>query len=182
MLMKMGWRGDGHGLGKNQQGVAKPIQLDNTVNRFGLGYDEYAQEMAEIDQIESISMMSLDKDKGDVKQEVKKETPKTEAVKQPVVRKPRKVDLINNIRKILIHFANSPSDNDLLFDKSLSAEDRKLIHQEAHKVGLKTRSEGSDQNRFIVVRKNINTNDIIDAAMRNGGQVSRYQVVSKGAV
>lgn len=169
MLKKMGWKGEGHGLGKHQQGMSEPVEYNMLINRFGLGYDEYSQELAELEQLDSMSKMALS----------------DASAAPPPVPKRRTVrvgELVKNIRQLLIQFATSSSDNDLVFEKSLSAEDRKLVHREAHKLGLKTRSEGAESERFLVVRKKLSTSEIMEAAKRNGGQVGRYQIIQKNDI
>lgn len=173
MLMKMGWKGEGHGLGKFQQGMLDPIEPEQVAGRLGLGYDDYSQELNELDQVENLSKMTLESD-NTVPYGLPQQKP-------PARKKPMRTgDLIKNIRKVLIQYTNSISDNDLVFDKSLSVDDRKLIHREAHKLGLKTRSEGAEHERFLVVRRKLTTSEIIESASKNGGQISRYQIVSKG--
>ena len=81
---------------------------------------------------------------------------------------------------MLIQFANSPSEQDLVFDKSLTSDERKLIHAQAQKLGLKSVSQGKGADRFLVVRKKLALSEILEAAGRNGGQIGCYQVVSKG--
>ena len=51
LLTKMGWKGEGHGLGRQQQGIASPIEVGETRERAGLGlrvnyYEQYVEEMA----------------------------------------------------------------------------------------------------------------------------------------
>lgn len=178
--MKMGWKGEGHGLGKNQQGMLEPIEPDQMTSRVGLGYDEYSQELNDLEQAESMSKMALSDNNGN-KASSKPAQPATAAAVATTKRKPVRIgDIVRNIRKVLIQFANSNSNSDLVFDKSLSVDDRKLIHREAHRLGLKTRSEGAETERFLVVRKKLTTSEIFEAATQNGGQISRFQIISKG--
>lgn len=183
----MGWKGEGYGLGKTQQGITKPVEFDDlNRTRFGFGYDEYQDELDAIPQQQqqqqnSISNIHItDTIPGNVNQttNITKSTAANNNASN-FVRKPRINDLLKNIRQVLIHFANSPTDEDLIFDRNLTTDDRKLIHREAHRLGLKTRSEGSAENRFIVVRKKLTSSQIIESAMKNGGQISRYQIISK---
>jgi hypothetical protein len=191
----MGWKGEGFGLGKSQQGIAEAIQIQDLNNtRFGLGFNFYDDDDDEKNDPAPVKSGSADAQttihaedtvvssaatsSSATTVRVEKATPSSNNKRYA---KPRPNELLRNMRQILINFVNSPSENDLLFDKNLTIEDRKLIHREAHKLGLKTRSEGSATNRFIVVRKNLTADQILEAALKNGGQVSRYQIVSKGS-
>ena len=181
----MGWKGDGYGLGKDEQGIAKPVDVDMSMNRFGLGFvyhDGYEQEIARLDQqidsIDSIASLNLNEIKSS------KAPPFSSSRNQPInLRKQRGInmrDLINNIHRVLANFIGAQnSENDLMFDKSLTTDDRKLVHKEAHKLGLKTRSEGSGGNRFLVVSKKRSANEIIESTIQ-AGQFSKYQLISKG--
>lgn len=199
----MGWKGEGHGLGKLQQGISVPIEIEDlSRNRFGLGfnfYDDYSQEIAEMDQATErgcISQMDINMEdtasfaiggisKNPPLNSNPKPTVEAKAYNINPIKINRKVprlgDVIKNIRELLVNFVNSSANDDLVFDKSLTIEDRKLVHREAHKLGLKTRSEGSANNRFIVVRKKLTANELIESAMKNGGQISRYEIISNGS-
>ena len=89
-------------------------------------------------------------------------------------------EFIKNIRSLLNDFVSSETEKDLVFDKDLSVEDRKIIHKEAHRFGLKTRSEGSGEDRFLVVRKKQTANEILDSMMKNGGELNKYKIISTG--
>ena len=84
------------------------------------------------------------------------------------------------IINLLRNFTSSPAENDLVFEKSFSTDDRKIIHREANRLGLKTRSEGSGDDRFLVVKKKRTTNELVEAAKLNGGQISSFKLISGG--
>ena len=171
LLKKMGWKGEGHGLGKEQQGIAKPVEVDMSMNRAGFGFtyhfgDGYDQELRQMDHQTNQT----------VSNNPSLNPPRNNRNKVINMR-----DMLNNIHKLLANFMSSQTDNDLVFDKSLSADERKFVHREAHKLGLKTRSEGAGENRFLVVSKKRSTNEIIESTMSKGdGQFSKYKLISKG--
>lgn len=215
MLAKMGWKGQGHGLGKTQQGITKPIEVDSNAYRFGLGcriYDQYADDdetkdsgkkttssndnnnnnrdrkTMDCDNDDEPAVVSKDADQKQPKRMNRaqrrlqqQQEPQKQQQQTGVKRNWQTKSLMtNNIRTILINYANSEAENDLLFEKNLSSDDRKLVHQEAHKLGLKTRSQGVEPNRFIAVSKKRTSKEIYEAALRNGGQSSKFQLLSTG--
>lgn len=180
MLKKMGWKGEGHGLGRKEQGILEPVEfVDMNRSRFGFGYnyhfcDGYDDEIQELDCAEAVSSLNLNQ------VEIKKPQNGNEKEKQKPKPKIKIHHFINNIRKLLNDFVQSNTDKDLVFDKDLSIEDRKIIHKEAHRYGLKTRSEGNGQDRFIVVRKKKTSNEILDSIIRNGGELNKFSIISHG--
>lgn len=187
-LLKMGWR-EGHGLGKMEQGMLKPVEIDVSRNRFGLGFtyhfcDGYDEELNKLDTATEVEPVLADLNLNDRPGERKQEPVQNRqsSVKPIVLRRQKGIgirELINNIHKMLANFMSSLTENDLVFDKSLTIEDRKLVHKEAHKLGLKTRSEGQGENRFLVVSKKRSANEILESAIQSG-QISKYKLISKG--
>jgi hypothetical protein len=193
----MGWKGEGHGLGKEDQGIARPIDIDRSCNRFGLGFvyhhdDSYADELRALEQIDSIAIADLNLNSH--QQSLSKQShpnaskpnnqrqSQQQQQKQALAGKPKGIgmrDLLNNIHRLLADFIGAQSQNDLVFEKSLSKDERKLVHREASKLGLKTRSEGAGENRFLVVSKKRSTNEIIESTI-NGARISKYRMISKG--
>jgi hypothetical protein len=191
----MGWKGDGYGLGKDGQGILKPVDIDMSMNRFGFGFvythDGYDDELRELEQIDSISKLDLNDPRNSppntnnthsrtnsniISKNSNNFYNRQQAQKQKGI---GMRELLNNIHRLLANFIGAQSQNDLVFDKSLTIEERKFVHREAHKLGLKTRSEGSGENRFLVVSKKRSTNEIIESTM-TGAQISKYKMISKG--
>jgi hypothetical protein len=185
LLQRMGWKGEGHGLGKNQQGITRPIDVDTSMNRFGLGfayhfYDGYDQELKQLDTQQTqqqSNMISLKDDNNNNSKHNNRVTniPPDRQQRSGITMR----DLINNIHRLLANYLGTRTEHDLVFDKTLSADDRKLVHREAHKLGLKTRSEGAGVNRFLVVSKKRSTSELIESTL-SMGQVSKYKLISKG--
>jgi hypothetical protein len=186
----MGWKGEGHGLGKEEQGIARPVDIDMSMNRFGLGFvyqhDGYDQELKELAQLDSISKLNLNsppcKSPPNRPSNGNKSNTNRQANRNQKGGGGGGIGmraLLNNIHRLLANFIGAQSENDLVLDKGLTTEERKFVHREAHKLGLKTRSEGSGENRFLVVSKKRSTNEIIESTM-NGAQISKYKMISKG--
>ncbi|KAM9326534.1 NF-kappa-B-repressing factor [Gastrophryne carolinensis] len=73
-----------------------------------------------------------------------------------------------DIEGMIRNYAWSYSKDELTFSKELSNEERKLIHQLAHKYGLKSRSHGKGAQRFLVVSRKMNTQDLINTLKQEG--------------
>ncbi|XP_012532235.1 NF-kappa-B-repressing factor [Monomorium pharaonis] len=65
--------------------------------------------------------------------------------------------------------------NEIVF-LDFSKEDRKLIHEVARSMGLKSRSYGKDQRKLIVSRK-INTLGLIKELISLGGATDKYELI-----
>ena len=198
----MGWKGHGFGLGKFEQGITAPIELDVNRCRLGFGFarfgDGYDEELLELDQADvptvSLPITNLSSNNAapppqpcQTSQPSNRFNPqqgnfnRRQQPQQNFSRnKPKTGGFINNIVQLLSNFISSPTENDLIFSNNLSVEDRKFVHREAHRLGLKTRSEGKGDERFLVVQKKRSSNEIVESALKNGGQVSKYKIISKG--
>lgn len=174
----MGWKGEGHGLGRTEQGILKPVEfIDMNRSRFGFGYnyhfcDGYDDELRELDCLEAVSSLSLN--------QIETVQNKAQEEKEKPKKKIKIHQFINNVRQLLNDFVQSETEKDLVFDKDLSIEDRKIIHKEAQRYGLKTRSEGNGQERFIVVRKKKTSNEILTSVLKHGGELNKFSIISHG--
>ncbi|XP_069798952.1 NF-kappa-B-repressing factor [Dendropsophus ebraccatus] len=81
-----------------------------------------------------------------------------------------------DIENIIGNYAGSDSQDDLKFSRELSNEERKHIHQIAQKYGLKSKSYGQGNQRFLVVSRKRNREDLI-YQLRQEGQVGSYALV-----
>lgn len=147
----MGWKGKG--LGKLEQGRLEPLEIEENRMRLGFGHSLYATSYeygAELEELDNNSYMT----------------------------KIKKRDFVTNIVNLLKNFISSPTQNDLVFDNALSVEDRKIIHREANRLDLKTKSEGFGGNRFLVVKKKRTTSELVEAALKNGGEISSFKLIS----
>ena len=84
-----------------------------------------------------------------------------------------------NIQKLLKNFIASVIEEDLVFEKGLSNEERAVIHKEAARFGVKTKSQGHGDNRFLVAQKRRTTGELMESIKRNGGQFSKYELISQ---
>lgn len=184
LLTKMGWKGEGHGLGKDQQGIAKPIEVGEIRERSGIGhninyYDEYMEEMMDTEQQTTKSTSGKIHPK-----DIAMATRVTKAGSAAVpVGKPAQKRFRNefrlNIQKLLKNFIASVTEEDLVFEKGLTNEERAVIHKEAARFGVKTRSQGTGENRFLVAQKRRTTSELMESIKKNGGQFSKYELISQ---
>ncbi|XP_056395788.1 NF-kappa-B-repressing factor isoform X2 [Hyla sarda] len=81
-----------------------------------------------------------------------------------------------DLDKMIRNYAVSNSQEDLTFSRELSNEERKNIHQLAQRYGLKSKSYGQGNLRFLVVSRKRNREDLIHQ-LRQEGQVGSYALV-----
>ena len=122
----MGWKGDGYGLGKFEQGITRPLELDVNRCRLGFGFarfgDGYDDELLELDQKDQASILPV------VNQASNNCQANNSRRVQNFRMKPKTSGFINNIVNLLSNFISSPTENDLIFSNNLSVEDRKFVH------------------------------------------------------
>ncbi|CAH2315005.1 NF-kappa-B-repressing factor [Pelobates cultripes] len=81
-----------------------------------------------------------------------------------------------DLEQIIRVYASSHNQDDLTFSRGLSNEERKLIHQLALRFGLKSRSHGQGEERFLVVSRKRSKQDLLNE-LRRQGQVGSYALV-----
>ena len=140
-MRKMGWKGHGFGLGKMEQGITAPVELEKNRCRDGLGYlyadKSYARDLKKMD-MPDLQMSNDENEKLD--------DLSTNRVS------------INDINKLLNNFNESEA-ADLVFEKTLSFEGKRLMQKCANKLGLKVRYENFGNNKFLVVKKKDNKSE-----------------------
>ncbi len=168
----MGWKGAGHGLGKDQQGITQPIEVDQIWQRSGIGcslnYDEYLRDI----EIEIATGTMHDN-------QTKSELTNSKHRQAVSGSKRYKQDFRANIQRLLKNFIGSVNEEDLVFERDLTSEERAMVHREAARYGLKTKSQGSGQNRFLVAQKRRTAGELMEKIIKNGGQFSKYELISK---
>ncbi|XP_068107193.1 NF-kappa-B-repressing factor [Hyperolius riggenbachi] len=81
-----------------------------------------------------------------------------------------------DIEQIIRNYAASTNQDDLTFSRELTNEERKQIHQMAQKYGLKSKSHGQGVQRFLVVSRKRNREDLIHQ-LKQEGQVGSYALL-----
>ena len=155
LLKKWGWKGEGFGIGKTEDGIAEPISFQTYLYRQGLGS-------------EMIPFSSYEEDN----------EPTNDANKQADISKLNdKFKIMKNLRKFLNDYMHSKCQSDLKFEACFSNEERRLIHQEAHYIGLKTQSVGFGEGRYLTIGKKRSPIDILEEINKNSGQFGKYKLV-----
>ncbi len=150
-LKKCGWKGEGHGIGKESNGISEPISLQIYNNRQGLGSGKELVDSNEID--ENLELCSL----------------------------ARKRDILKNLKDFFTSYLKSPTKIDIIFEKKFTKNDRKLIHGIANTMGLKTKSHGDDKNRFLTISKNCSTFEILDQLKKDNNSAfgGKFKLLSE---
>ncbi len=84
-----------------------------------------------------------------------------------------------NVQRLLRDFVAARSEEDLVFERGLSGEERALVHREAARLGVRTKSQGSGEGRFLVAQKRRSAGELVESIRRHGGQFSKYELVSQ---
>ena len=90
-----------------------------------------------------------------------------------------KTKILKGVRQFLNDYLQSPCFKDIQFESAFSKDDRKLIHQIANRIGLKTQSIGVDPNRYLTIGKKKSTMDILEGVVANSGQYGKYKLINK---
>lgn len=60
---------------------------------------------------------------------------------------------VQDAEHLIARYANSDFTEDLAFSSSLGKEERAVIHKAAQKYGLKSKSHGKNETRYLVVSR-----------------------------
>merc|ERR1712039_94638 len=86
-------------------------------------------------------------------------------------------DFKTKIRKIIEEYAASSNPYDLVFTSGFDNGQRKEMHLIAKRLGLKSKSFGKDDNRFITVSRKFDAAHIIEELIRRGGSNEKYILI-----
>ncbi|XP_061832667.1 NF-kappa-B-repressing factor isoform X2 [Nerophis lumbriciformis] len=85
-----------------------------------------------------------------------------------------------DIEDIIRNYVRSGRQDDLRFASDLTNEERKQIHQMSLHYGLRSKSYGQGSQRFLVVSRKVDANQLIGQLLQEG-QVGRYELVKPQA-
>ncbi|XP_072170748.1 uncharacterized protein [Diadema setosum] len=74
-------------------------------------------------------------------------------------------------------YASSTNDEDLVFSKDFSINERKVVHGMALKLGLKTKSRGKGDDRYMTVSRKWDVHRLVQALAEKGGRIGNYELV-----
>ncbi|XP_054273568.1 NF-kappa-B-repressing factor-like isoform X3 [Macrosteles quadrilineatus] len=78
---------------------------------------------------------------------------------------------------VLMDYMESDTGNDLVFAPDFSKEERKILHELAQRLKLKTKSHGENEQRQLVVFKILTPPEIVEMLLRCGGENDKYLLV-----
>lgn len=81
------------------------------------------------------------------------------------------------IKKIIEDYATSDNPYDLVFTTGFDNEQRKEMHMIARKLGLKSKSYGKDEDRFLTISRKFDAKQIIENLLDNQGETEKYQLI-----
>ncbi|XP_026136339.1 NF-kappa-B-repressing factor-like isoform X1 [Carassius auratus] len=81
-----------------------------------------------------------------------------------------------DIEEIIRNYASSDRQDDLRFSTELNNEERRQIHQVSQRYGLRSKSYGQGRQRFLVVSRRVQKEQLIGQLLQEG-QVGRYELV-----
>ena len=83
-------------------------------------------------------------------------------------------DFQPRMRAMIMDYAKSDKQEDLVFSTHFLKDERALIHKEAQKLNLKTHSHGSGETRYLVVSRKRTAGELFSHVMSSGGETSKY--------
>ena len=89
-------------------------------------------------------------------------------------------DFRGKILPVIHDFLRSEREDDLAFAPDFSKQERHVIHTEAQRLGLKTRSYGKDESRFLVISRRRSARQLLEYVQSQGGETSKYKLLAPG--
>ncbi|XP_077092359.1 NF-kappa-B-repressing factor [Siphateles boraxobius] len=81
-----------------------------------------------------------------------------------------------DIEEIIRNYVSSDRQDELRFSSELNNEERRQIHQISQRYGLRSKSYGQGRQRFLVVSRKVQKEQLIGQLLQEG-QVGRYELV-----
>ncbi|XP_062622025.1 NF-kappa-B-repressing factor-like [Saccostrea cucullata] len=88
------------------------------------------------------------------------------------------VDFKKKITEVINNYAKSDKQEDLAFAPEFSKEERAFIHQHSQKLGLKTQSRGSGNERYLTISRKRSVSQLFDHIMEEGGSTQKYELIA----
>ena len=85
------------------------------------------------------------------------------------------------IRQIVEEYAASSNPYDLVFTSGFENEQRKEIHLIAKRIGLRSKSFGKNEDRFITISRKFDAQQLIDELIQRGGSTEKYDLIAPTA-
>eukprot|EP00095_Tigriopus_kingsejongensis_P007839 maker-scaffold1517_size37798-snap-gene-0.12 protein:Tk07839 transcript:maker-scaffold1517_size37798-snap-gene-0.12-mRNA-1 annotation:"nf-kappa-b-repressing factor" len=78
---------------------------------------------------------------------------------------------------VIKEYAKGDGVHDLVFTSGFTNEQRKEMHMIALRLGLKSKSLGKDENRFLTISRKLNTSHLIEDLLATGGDNAKYTLI-----
>ena len=89
-------------------------------------------------------------------------------------------DFKSKVRDMLTDYLRSGSAEDMKYSPEFTNDERAVVHAEARKLGLRSRSYGQGDERYLVVGRKRSAGQLFQHVMMNGGATSKYELVPPG--
>ncbi len=89
-------------------------------------------------------------------------------------------DFLPAVRTVILNYAKSDQQSDLVFSPEFSKDERALLHKECQKLGLKTRSTGTGDDRYLIASRRRSPEQLFSHIMQQGGETSKYRLIGPG--
>ncbi|XP_064616432.1 uncharacterized protein LOC135480516 [Liolophura sinensis] len=90
------------------------------------------------------------------------------------------IDFMSKVKTVLMDYARSSKQDDLAFSPQFNKEERAIIHNECRKLGLKSGSKGSGDERFLIVSRKRTANQLLNHVILSGGTTNKYDLLPPG--
>jgi len=81
------------------------------------------------------------------------------------------------VRRLIEEYAASDNPYDLIFASDFDNDQRKEMHAAARRLGLKSRSFGKGEERFLTISRKTDVRKLISELLSRGGQNEKYELV-----
>jgi len=86
-------------------------------------------------------------------------------------------DFAPSVKRVIADFISSGGHDDLVFSPEFTSEERAVIHAEARKRHLKTRSYGSGDQRHLILSLQRTPLELVEHLRAHGGETVKYSLI-----
>merc|ERR1719419_666013 len=87
-------------------------------------------------------------------------------------------DFLGRVREVLEDFNRKGDRGRLVFSRGFTNEERKQIHNLAHRCGLKSKSSGKNHHRQLVItRRRGDVTEVVNSLIEAGGEDDMYKLI-----
>jgi len=86
-------------------------------------------------------------------------------------------NLKQRVRKLMTDWVSSGSPYDLVFTSGFTNQQRKDMHEVARRLGLKSKSYGKGEDRYLTISKKFDCVSLLRELLRSGGETLKYSLI-----